>query len=84
MDLPRTDRWRKYGAENNAPTKGSVPACNCTKKLSAGTPWFAVKKVKKGLRSWLKEVISEGATKERTVQVSTVPRKRFHITPLTL
>lgn len=40
--------------------------------------------LRKGLRSELKFVISVGATKEKTVQVETVPLKSFHATPLTL
>lgn len=40
--------------------------------------------LKNGLRSWLKLVISLGATNEKTVQVATVPLNNFQVTPLTL
>jgi hypothetical protein len=39
--------------------------------------------LKKGLRSVLKLVSSEGATKDQTVQVETVPLNNFQVTPAT-
>jgi hypothetical protein len=40
--------------------------------------------LKNGLRSWLKFVVSEGATNEKIFQVSTVPFQSVQVTPLML